>query len=173
MWVPSSSAPTWSISSQVYHLNLLHTLLLPFCIPDLSVGNTSIYSFFHSFFFQLLLPSCPASLLHLLKVSWVSHIALDKSVIISVGTMKVIRIQKHPSLVAQMVKNLPALWETWVQSLGLEDPLQKGLATHSSVLAWRIPWTEEPGQHSLWVCKELVMTERLSKVNFTSSVFEY
>ena len=72
-----------------------------------------------------------------------------------------------------MVKNLPALWETWVQSLGLEDPLQKGMATHSSVLAWRIPWTEEPGQHSLWGCKELVMTEQLSEVNLTSSDFEY
>ena len=46
---------------------------------------------------------------------------------------------------AQMVKNLPAMWETWVQSLGWEDPLEEGMATHSSVLAWRIPWTEEPG----------------------------
>ena len=45
------------------------------------------------------------------------------------------------SLVAQLVKNLPALWETWVQSLGWEDPLEKGKATHSSILAWRIPWT--------------------------------
>ena len=41
-------------------------------------------------------------------------------------------------------KNLPAMQETWVQSLGLEDPLEKGMGTHSSVLAWRIPWTEEP-----------------------------
>ena len=49
------------------------------------------------------------------------------------------------SLVAQMVKNLPAMQETWVGSLGQEDPLEKGLATHSSILAWRIPWTEEPG----------------------------
>ena len=46
---------------------------------------------------------------------------------------------------AQTVKNLPAVRETWVQSLGWEDPLQKGMATHSSILAWRIPWTEEPG----------------------------
>ena len=53
--------------------------------------------------------------------------------------MKVIRIQKHPSLVAQMVKNLPALWETWVQSLGWEDLLEEGMATHSSIIAWRIP----------------------------------
>ena len=45
------------------------------------------------------------------------------------------------SLVAQLVKNLTAMWETWVQSLGWEDPLEKGKATHSSILAWRIPWT--------------------------------
>ena len=50
------------------------------------------------------------------------------------------------SLVAQMVKNLPALRETWVQFLGWEDFLKKGMATHSSILAWRIPWTEEPGR---------------------------
>ena len=48
------------------------------------------------------------------------------------------------SLVAQMVKNLSAMWETWVSSLGWEDPLENGVATHSSILAWRIPWTEEP-----------------------------
>ena len=46
---------------------------------------------------------------------------------------------------AQMVKNLLAMQETWVQSLGQEDPLEKGMATHSSILAWRIPWTEESG----------------------------
>ena len=46
---------------------------------------------------------------------------------------------------AQMIKNLPAVWETWVPSLGWEDSLEKGMATHSSTLAWRIPWTEEPG----------------------------
>ena len=48
------------------------------------------------------------------------------------------------SLVAQMVKNLPAVQETQVQSLGWENPLENGMATHSSILAWRIPWTEEP-----------------------------
>ena len=46
---------------------------------------------------------------------------------------------------AQTVKNLAAMQETWVQSLGQEDPLEKEMATHSSILAWRIPWTEEPG----------------------------
>ena len=50
------------------------------------------------------------------------------------------------SLVAQMVKCLPAVWETWVQSLGWEDPLEKEMATHSSTLAWKIPWIEEPGR---------------------------
>ena len=50
------------------------------------------------------------------------------------------------SLVAQLVKNPPAMWETWVPSLDWEDPLEKGKATHSSILTWRIPWTEEPGR---------------------------
>ena len=49
-------------------------------------------------------------------------------------------------LVAQMVKNTPAIQETWVRSLGRKDPPEKGMATHSSILAWRIPWTEEPGR---------------------------
>ena len=47
---------------------------------------------------------------------------------------------------AQTVKNLLAMQETWVLSLGLEDPLEEGMTTHSSILAWRIPWTEEPGR---------------------------
>ena len=50
-----------------------------------------------------------------------------------------------PSLVAQLVKNPPAVQETWVQSLGCEEPLENEMAAHSSVLVWRIPWTEEPG----------------------------
>ena len=45
-----------------------------------------------------------------------------------------------------MVKNLPAMQDTWVQSLSWEDPLEKGMATHSSILAWEIPWTEKPGR---------------------------
>ena len=50
------------------------------------------------------------------------------------------------SLVAQTVKNLPAMQETWVPSLGQEEPLEKDMATRSSILAWRIPWMEEPGE---------------------------
>ena len=49
---------------------------------------------------------------------------------------------------AEIVKNLPAMWETWIRFPGQEDLLEKGMATHSSILAWRIPWTEEAGQ--LW-----------------------
>ena len=61
-----------------------------------------------------------------------------------------------------MVKNLPAMQETWVQSLGQEGPLEKRMATHSSILAWRIPWTEEPVGCSPWGRKELDMTEQLN-----------
>ena len=50
------------------------------------------------------------------------------------------------SLMAQMAKHLPTMWETWVQSLGQEDPLEKAMATHPSTLALKIPWTEEPGR---------------------------
>ena len=57
-----------------------------------------------------------------------------------------IKILIGASLVAQMVKNLPAMRDSLVRSLGQEDPLEKGMATHSSILAWRIPWTEEPGR---------------------------
>ena len=58
--------------------------------------------------------------------------------------------QVETSLVAQMVKRLPAMQETWVRSLGREDPLEKEMATYSSTLAWKIPWIEEPGRlHSL------------------------
>ena len=47
---------------------------------------------------------------------------------------------------AHMIKSLPAMWEIWVRSLGQEDPLEKEMATRSRILAWRIPWTEEPGK---------------------------
>ena len=57
-------------------------------------------------------------------------------------------VGEKASLVAQMVKNLPAIQETWVQSLGWGDPVEKEMATHFSILAWKIPWTEEPGR--LW-----------------------
>ena len=69
------------------------------------------------------------------------------------------RFELRASLIAQLVKNLPAMQETWVWSLGWEDPLEKGKATHFSILAWRIPWTV--WLYSLWDRKELDTTERL------------
>ena len=60
-----------------------------------------------------------------------------------------------------MVNNLSAVQETWVQTLGQEDPLEKEMATHSSILAWRIPWTEEPGGLQSMGHKESDTTERL------------
>ena len=65
---------------------------------------------------------------------------------------------KRVSLSAQLEKNLPAMRETWVRSLGWEDPLGKGKTTHSSILAWKTPWT----LYSPWACKELDTTEQLS-----------
>ena len=69
-------------------------------------------------------------------------------------------------VVAQLVKNLPAMWETWVQSLGWEDPLEKGKATHSNILAWRIPWTI----YSSWGRKESDTTEWLSLSQLTYNI---
>ena len=70
---------------------------------------------------------------------------------------------------AQMVKNLPAMQETRVQSLGLEDPLQKELATRPRILAWKIPWTEEPGGLQSWGHKESDTTEKL-KLNLQKNL---
>ena len=66
------------------------------------------------------------------------------------------------SHVAHMAKNLPAKWETQVGSLGPEEPLKKGMATHSSILAWKTPWTEESDWASPWGHRESDMTEPLS-----------
>ena len=61
-----------------------------------------------------------------------------------------------------MLKNLLAMWETWVRSLGSEDPLEKGMATHSSILAWRIPWTGGLVGYSPWGHKESDIAEKLT-----------
>ena len=65
-------------------------------------------------------------------------------------------------MVAQKVKSLPAVQKTWVQSLGQEDPLEKGMDTHSSIIAWEIPWTEESGKLQSIGCRELDTTEQLT-----------
>ena len=68
-----------------------------------------------------------------------------------------------------MVKNLPAMQETLSFSPGLGDPLEKGMATDSSILVWRIPWTEEPGGLQSMGCKESDMTEQLNSFTFNST----
>ena len=68
------------------------------------------------------------------------------SISFSLSAIRVVSFASPAFPVAQMVKNLPAMQETWVQSLRREDPLEKGMVIHSSILAWRIPWTEESGR---------------------------
>ena len=79
---------------------------------------------------------------------------------------------KRASLVSQMVKNLPAVQETWFRSLGWEEPLTEGMATHSSILVWRIPWTAEPSglrstglQSRTWLSNQAQHRARCSKNN--------
>ena len=67
---------------------------------------------------------------------------------VAIMYLNLLKFPFRASLVAQRVKNLPVKWEIPVWSLGREDPLEKEMATHSSILAWRIPWTEEPGSES-------------------------
>ena len=63
---------------------------------------------------------------------------------------------------AQKVKSLPAMQETWVRSVDWEDPLEKGMATHSSILAWRTPWAEKPVGLNPWGCRKLDKSDRLN-----------
>ena len=86
-------------------------------------------------------PSAPAlsTLSHASNLDWQSLFILNFYKLFFFS--EVYLQESRACLVAQLIKNLPAMWETWVQSLGWEDPLEKGKATHSSILAWRIPWT--------------------------------
>ena len=80
---------------------------------------------------------------------------MDKEALVHVNN-------RGASLVAQMVKYPPAMQETWVRSLGREDPLEKGMATHSSILVWRISWTKEPHKLQFTELQRVSMTERLT-----------
>ena len=71
---------------------------------------------------------------------------------------------QRASLVVQRVKNLPAIQDIWLQSLGHEHPLEKEMATHSSILAWRIPWTEEPGRLQSIESQRVRMTKQLTHI---------
>ena len=73
---------------------------------------------------------------------------------------------------AQMVKHLPSMWETQVQSLGWEDPLEKEMATHSSTLAWKIPWTEEPGSLQS-MGSQRVRQDWVTKLNFNWKIIAF
>ena len=73
----------------------------------------------------------------------------------------------------QMVKSLPEVWETWVQLLDGEDTLEKEMTTYSSILARKIPWTEEPGGYSPWGCKESDTTEQLPSLRGSSAVWNH
>ena len=80
-------------------------------------------------------------------------------------------INEESSLVAQMVRRLPTMWETQVRSLGRADPLEKEMKTHSSALAWKIPWREEPGSlWGPWGRKELDMTEWLNFQTLSTTI---
>ena len=96
---------------------------------------------------------------------WLSNIPLCMYHILSVHSSVDWHLGWEASLVAQTVKCLITMRETRVWSLGREDPLEKEMVTHSSTLAWKIPWTEEPVSYSSWGCEELDTTERL---HFTS-----
>ena len=80
-----------------------------------------------------------------------------------------------PHVVAQMVKNVPAVWETWVRSLGWEDPLEEGMATHSSILAWRIHMGDPQGSlagYSPWGHKDSDITEQLNTTEMREREFD-
>ena len=81
---------------------------------------------------------------------------------LSTSSLVLLLICLWASLVAQRSKCLLAMQETQVRSPGQEDPLEKEMATHSSALAWKIPWTEEPGRYNPWGCKESDTKEQLS-----------
>ena len=80
------------------------------------------------------------------QISWTDHGVAKSRTRLRDFTHSLTQWINGASLVAQLVKNPSIMWETWVRSLGQEDPLEKEMATHSSTLAWKIPWTEKPGR---------------------------
>ena len=116
-----------SISSLVFHMKGLHSLIPKVYLSSKNFMTSCIWlkAEQHIFKWFFLFKLC------LLYKEIIQHLFLIS--------------YYRASLVAQMVKNLPAMRETWVRSLGWEDTLEEGMATHSSLLAWRIPWTQESG----------------------------
>ena len=95
-------------------------------------------------------------------MSYSSYILFSLMVKIYISWAQLKLEKGKASQVAQMVKNIPTVQETWVWSLGKEDSLEKGVANHSSILVWRIPWTENPGGLQSMGCKELDTAEWLT-----------
>ena len=101
---------------------------------------TNSWIFFHSSYFSILY-----------AISTVNMGGYSKSsVLIYTFIIEKYILAMRASLVAQLVRNVPVMWETWVRPLGWEDPLEKGKATHSSILAWRIPWYIVHGVTKSW-----------------------
>ena len=158
--LPSQAAsPLWppgGLLTLVHFWSLLIPLLCTAARDHLSTTNapssplfllrnpTSTRHLAEGFSYRILFNPCNNSVRKILS----SFLQMNKLRFIYPGEVFCLEVTQpaRASLVTQMVKNLPAIWETWVHSLGWEDPLKKGMATHSSALAWKIPWTEEPGK---------------------------
>ena len=126
----------WSFRS------FIHFLLI-YRVCPLGTLLSSFHSLRHSLFSS---PFLPLSLSHLLLPSCFIPLSLPPSLLPSFLPFSLPSLfVRNNTPVAQTVKNLPPVWETWVRSLGLEDPLEKGMATHSSIFAWKTPGIEEPG----------------------------
>ena len=106
------------------------------------------------------------------NILWFSKVNFDRlslnvCILQSTKDIYIAYLHSWVSLMAQMVKNLPAKQEIWVCSLSQEDPLEKGMAIHSSILAWRISWIEEPSRLQSLSCKESDISEQLTLPLFT------
>ena len=118
------------------HTRLFHcssTRLIAKCLPRAqgkNINKEKLPKMLHCQFFKI----------SEYLVGFSTHFHLSKSDLSSKASLNFTHLEWRASLVAQLVKNLPAMQETWVWSLGWEDPLEKRKATHSSILAWRIPW---------------------------------
>ena len=158
------SSPTFTITRSLLKLMSIESvipsnhlilccplLLLPSILPNIRVFSSELAVHIR---WQSIGASASASILSMNIQGWFPLESTGLLSLLSKGPSRVfssITIQKHQffgaqlslwvSLMAQLVKNPPAMWETWVPSLGWEDPLEKGTATHSSILAWIIPWT--------------------------------
>ena len=140
--LPHSSLPLFFfiISLMISDAEHLYMYLLTICISSLEKCLFRLFVHFKIGLHGLFLLSCTNFFLYILDI----NLFLDIGVHYFWWEVRVIWVvfpSTWGSLVSQLVKNPPTRWETWVQSLSWEDPLEKGMAIHASILAWRIPWT--------------------------------